>query len=145
VSTNSPVFPLGFTADGTYVMFSSHLVSNGIMSGLNQGSVGDLRSAQLKAGTTPVVVDSQLTVWNATGTHGTKIVYNTNYNGMVPYAINGTASADLYNADASQASTGTLIITGADANYYLTADKTHLIYSLSAGAMSDGVYSYAVP
>ena len=82
---------------------------------------------------------------------------------------NGAASADIYVADATLASPGTLLVAGADiqgacANcgstnqsyiFYVTKDKSHLFYSFSqvtvgdggaaVVAPTDGVYCVAIP
>ena len=103
-------------------------------------------------------------MWVATPIAGTGLLYNQNFKptvGSIPTLTtmpNGGASADIYVADASKASAGTLFITGADSeeqNLYLTSDKKTLFYTFSqlttgdGGAIEpakgDGLYVVAVP
>ena len=93
ISMGADVFLLGFTADASTVLFSADLVSNGFTSGPNDGSIGNLLAAKLEASTTVVQVNQASSIWNATGTHGTAIVYNWNY-AMGMFTINGEAYAD---------------------------------------------------
>jgi hypothetical protein len=152
LSTGAAVYVLGFSADGTYLLYSTNATSNGIEAPEpSAGYVGTLYTVPLVANATPVKINVGLTVWDATGTHGTTLIYNWNYE---PYAIsggatgsgiNGSAYADIWTADAKTAATGTVLVASADANYYLSQDKTKLIYSFTHGESTDGVYIVNAP
>lgn len=151
LSTGEDVYTLGFSADGTYLLYSTNATLNGIQLGQpNGGYVGTLKTVSLAAGATPVSINLAQSIWNATGTHGTKLIYNWNYQ-VAPYGtqaggfINGSAYADIYSGDAATAAEGTVMVAQADANYYLSSDKSKIIYSFSHFAMSDGVYVVAAP
>jgi hypothetical protein len=155
-----------FTTDGKYLLYSTDLTTVTMASGQG-GSVGTLYSFPL-AGTSAsaalgIVPTSSAKVWSAAPLTGSKIVYNQNFKvltgnyGILSFLPNGAASADLYIADASQASPGTLLVTGADASdyFYTTKDKSKLFYSFSrialgdanstVAAAGDGIYVVAVP
>ena len=96
-----------------------------------------------------------LNIWDATATTGSKLVYNWNYQpnplntvGGATGAlagINGGAIADMYTGDASVVGNGTLIVKGADSTYYVSPDKTKLIYTFTNNALSDGLYVCPIP
>lgn len=152
LSTNSTVYILGFSADGTYVIYSTDATSNGIEAPEpSAGFIGTLVTAKLAAGSTPVTINAAQTIWDASGTHGTALIYNWNYQAYgldgnpVGSGFNGSAYADIYSGDATMASEGKILVGQADANYYLSNDKTKLIYSFTKAESTDGVYIVPVP
>jgi hypothetical protein len=152
-------YTFAFTDDGSYVIYSANLVPVTGVTGLT----GTLQAANVSTGAINVQVGgTSATVWDAAPLSGTGIIYNQNYKPFtnVPSGFtvpNGSASADIYIADATAASPGTLLVTGADApaGFYVTSDKKHLFYSftqLVTGdggtvvlANGDGLYSIAIP
>jgi hypothetical protein len=148
-----------WTADSAYVIFTDTLTSVPAVGGA-AGSVGTLKSGNVTTGAVnELVADPH--VWDSATLGGTNILYNQNY---IPTTItlasgatlpNGAAAADLYVADASMASQGTIVQPGADATYYVTSDKTHVFYSITQFAIgdgglliplaNDGVYALTIP
>ena len=152
-----------FTADHNYVIFSTNLTAV-TLPGSTGASVGTLKTAAVATGDINAIVPGpNATVWDWTPLTGSGVLYNQNYKPIVGTIStltsmpNGSASGDVYVADASKAAEGALLVTGADAanDFYTTSDKAHLFYTFSqvttgdGGAVipskGDGLYVVAIP
>jgi hypothetical protein len=126
-----------FTADNTHVLFFPNVVMSG-----SAGYVGayDTFTLPPPVGTMPTTIAQN--VWEEFATTGSKTLYNDNYASNAGFA----GAADIESVDLSATATPTTIVSQADANFFLTADKSTIVYSWSAcpGA-KDGIYTLAAP
>jgi hypothetical protein len=145
VSSGSYVYPGGWTADGSYLFYSTNLQSNG-ESGSAAGMTGALSAFDVTTGDS-VAITTNATVSMGVPFTGTKFAYDQNFrvNSKNTNAWNGAGMADLYFADATLASEGALVQTGVDAWFYVTKDYSKLIYSVTQGGSTDGVYVVPAP
>ncbi len=125
-----------FTVDDTQVLFFCNV----------NGPVGDFDAEKLMTGATVTTVDAA-SVWQENAVSGAKVLYNNNYIAP-PKGATTFGFADILTQDLSTTAPATTVASHADANYYLTADKTKLIYSFSScpsQATPAGIYVVAAP
>jgi hypothetical protein len=125
-----------YTVDGSQALFFGNVGLSGM------GYVGDFEHIVLGAGNVPATIAHN--VWQGNATHGTNVLYNDNYvGGGKVYGYADIESLDLGTAGAKP----TTLVSEADANYWLTADKKTLVYSFSACPTmgTPGVYTMPVP
>ena len=134
-STDAAFFSQQWTTDGTQALYFGKVVLDGM------GYVGDFGHAPLTAPITPTVIAHD--VWQANATTGAKVLYNDNYVPGGPLY----GYADIEALDLSTTAAATKLVTAADANYYVTADMTTILYSFSAcpNLGAPGVYKLAAP
>lgn len=135
-TTTAAFFSDQWTIDGTQALFFGNVVLSG------QGYIGDFEHAPLTAPITPATIAHN--VWQGNATSGAKVLYNDNYVSGGP--LYGYADIESLDLGASGA-TPTKLVTAADANYFITADKSTILYSFSAcpSLGTPGVYSLAAP
>jgi hypothetical protein len=126
-----------FTVDDSQVLFFCNISTSG------SGYVGDFDAEKLMAGATKTTV-APTNVWQANSVSGAKVLYNDHYIGGGP--VYGYADIEAVDLSATPLAP-TTVVSHADANYFLTADKTKLIYSFSScpNAGAAGIYVIAAP
>jgi hypothetical protein len=151
--------PIGdsFTGDSKYAIFtdSTQLVTtmSGMVTAANLSAVavgGTGTPVQLATGCTPpsTGMNSTTCVWQNAAGPGSKIIYNPNWTTPTMF---GFGTADLTEIDMSQsAPAGKVLVTSADANFYLSADKMTIAYSYSTGTAGmatsmSGLWAMPVP
>jgi hypothetical protein len=116
-SAPAAVFGDAFTANSGYALYFANLdtdTGTGTFTAANCSAPGD-------AGGTVIGMDA----WEDFASSGTKVVYNDNFmQGMG----SGGQTADLKSVDVS-APVPTLLVSQADANFFLSPDKTKIIYT----------------
>jgi len=134
-TTTEAFFSQQWTTDGTQALYFGNVVLDGM------GYVGDFGHAKLTAPITPTTIAHD--VWQANTTTGAKVLYNDNYVPGGPLY----GYADIEALDLSTTAAATKLVTAADANYYVTADNTTILYSFSAcpNLGTPGVYTLAAP
>jgi hypothetical protein len=145
VFSGAYVYPGGWTADGSYLFYSTSLQPNG-ESGSAAGMTGTLSAFNVTTGQS-VAITTNPTVSMGVPFTGTRFAYDQNFqvNSKNTNGWNGAGWADLYFADATTASEGTLVQPGVDAWFYVTRDYSNLIYSVTRGGSTDGVYVVPAP
>jgi hypothetical protein len=129
-TTTATFFGDNFTVDDTQVLFFCNV----------NGPVGDFDAEKLMTGATKTTVGAA-TVWQENAVSGAKVLYNNNYvSGGKVFGY-----ADIQAQDLSTTAAPTTVVSHADANYYLTADKTKLIYSFSACTNLGAAGIYVIP
>jgi hypothetical protein len=87
------------------------------------------------------------TFWGGYPTSGAKVVYGDNVAFVRQdgaYWVNGYAN--VHSVDLSVTAAPTALVSGADANFYLTADRKTLVYSWNyCSGMTGGIYTLPVP
>jgi hypothetical protein len=137
-SKSGAVFGDVFTGDSHYVIYIVGLAAAG---GMVQGSVGQLAVWDV-ATSTPTNITSMPNVWDSNALTGSVVLYNDNFftSGAATEGI-----ADLKTVDVSVSPLAPkLIQVGADMNYYLTSDKTKVVYTLTLACdtKAAGIYDY---
>jgi hypothetical protein len=126
-----------FTADNTHVLFLPDVLMSG-----SAGYVGayDTYTLPPPMGTMPTTIAQN--VWEEFATTGAKTLYNDNYASNAGFA----GAADIEAVDLAGTAMPTTLVSQADANFFVTADKSTIVYSWSAcpGA-KDGIYTVAAP
>lgn len=105
-----------FTADSTHAVFTASV---------NAGS-GTLTSVATSGGS-PATLGSS--IWINNSTTAAKVVFNANY--MSGGGGGGNGQADIMTVDASTTTAAALLVTQADANYFLDKAKDKVVYSWS--------------
>jgi hypothetical protein len=124
-----------FTADGNYVLFGT----NETQVGTNY-FVGDFDSFAVAGASSPSTLGTKN--WQAYGSSGSKTVYNDNW--QAEGSFNPTA--DIETRDLATNGPPTKLVSQADQNFYLTADKKQIVYSWTYCATdAAGVYVTAAP
>ena len=136
-TTKGANFGDAFTADNTHVLFFPNVVMSG-----SAGYVGayDTFALPPPVGMMPKTIAQN--VWEEFATSGAKTLYNDNYASNAGFA----GAADIEAVDLAGTAMATTLVSQADANFFLTADKKTIVYSWSAcpGA-KDGIYTVAAP
>jgi len=114
-STGATLYGDAFTADSSHALYYQNIVMD----------VGDFMAAPTSGGM-PAKLGSK--VWLNLAATGAKVLYNDNY---AAGAMGATGTADIELADTSQAGAPKLLVTQADAYFYLTAAKDTVVYSWS--------------
>jgi hypothetical protein len=145
-SESGAVFGDVFTSDSKYVIYINELANAG---GSVQGSIGQL-SVWDVAGSKSINVSTGATDWdsNALGTvsaPSSLVLYNDNFQTGASTAVTGWS--DLKTVDVSAGTLApTLIQAKADMNYYLSTDKSVVIYTLGTAGQCDtdaaGIYAH---
>ena len=108
-----------FTADSTHVMYDQNV----------SGGTGDFDTQAVTGGT---AADDGPTNWIWSSTTGSKAIFNLNWAAGGNQTINGQAgTADLMAVDTAGSAAPTLLVTQADAYFFLTAAKDKVVYSWS--------------
>lgn len=124
-----------FTADNSRAIFFPNVTKSG-----TAGYVGAYD--QLPLPPTGAAQQIATNVWEEFATTGAKTLYNDNY---VP-SIGFAGYADIESKDLAGTSGATTLVSQADANFFLTADKKTIVYSWSACPGSKGgIYTLAAP
>jgi hypothetical protein len=133
---SSPAECVGFTSESSMLLYIDSLTS---MVSPQAGSLwtGRLHTLSVTGGAPLTIVDTP-SVYTAVSLGGTRIAYDANLVTTPGDGLIDVTSADLYVADATVASTGTLIATGASYNWSSTADNKYLFYSINSAPSGDG-------
>jgi hypothetical protein len=130
-----------FTVDGSYAIFSSALTVD-----TNFNAVGNLTAVSTASPGTPIAL-ATATVNSAAfsptdlALSGTKLSFTDNFN-----ASNGsTGSVDLKVIDLAGTAAAKVVMSGADPLYFVSFDKKYILYTITFGGSTDGIYSVAVP
>jgi hypothetical protein len=125
-----------FTIDGSRTLFGKNLVA------VSGGFIGDFDALSLVGPATVTRIASNN--WQAYATSGSKVVYNDTYD-PGPSGL-GTPTADIHVEDLSTAGGPTTLVSQAAANFYITSDRTTVVYSWNECADDTaGVYALEVP
>ncbi|HEX8792144.1 MAG TPA: hypothetical protein VF765_14420 [Polyangiaceae bacterium] len=124
-----------FTTDNSRAIFFPNVVMSG-----SAGYVGAYDSLTLPPSGMPKTIAQN--VWEEFATSGAKTLYNDNYASNAGFA----GAADIESVDLGGTASATTLVSQADANFFLTADKKTIVYSWSAcpGAKA-GIYTLAAP
>jgi hypothetical protein len=125
-------FGSAFTADNSHAIFYTAVNSNGTG---NFMSLGLPPSGMAKSIT--------MTGWVGYATSAAKVVYSDNW-------VNQMGSfqgwADIHSVDLAGTATPATVVTSADSNFFVTKDKSKVVYSWHAcPGTAEGVYSIAAP
>jgi len=115
-----------FTTDSKYCLFTDSITTTKTL----EGSVtsGNLNAVAVSGG---MPVQLGTSVWQEAAGPGSKVIFNPNWNAPANY---GFGTADLQEIDLSKGmSSVKTLVSQADANFYLTADKKTIVYSYSTG------------
>jgi len=119
----------GFTADASHALYTTSYDLN----------VGTLHAAPTAGGGPPTVLGAK--VFFDYPTSGAKVVFNANW---APNAANGVA--DLEAVDTSRGVEPAILVGGADAQFYVSADATKIVYSWSfTPGVSSGLWVLPAP
>ncbi len=141
-TTTAAFFSDQWTADGTQALYFGNVtLEKNPNNGPASGYVGDFGHAKLTAPITPTTIAHD--VWQGNATSAAKVLYNDNYVPEGPLY----GYADIEALDLSTTAAATKLVTAADANYYLTTDKSTILYSFSAcpNLGTPGVYALPAP
>jgi hypothetical protein len=128
--TSTPVPPV-FTADASHLVFSS----DPTLTGLSTLHVA------LPSGANPRTFPD---VWFFQPTTAGKIVFDDGYDPTGGVGSNGTA--DIESLDTTSAAAPTVLVSQADANFFVTADQKTLVYSWSfLSGKSAGIWTLPLP
>jgi hypothetical protein len=140
ISMGSSAAPYGqaFTADSNYAVFDDNV----------SGGVGTLYVQPTSGSGNPVAIGQNS--WIDDEPKASFVVFNVNCGNCTTMYVPGTA--DIQYLDLAQGMTPTTLVTQADYNFYLTLDKTKLVYSWhpttsgpDAGASKAGVWVWPLP
>jgi hypothetical protein len=137
ISMGSSAAPYGqaFTADSNYAVFDDAV----------SGGVGTLYVAPTDGSGNPVAVGQNS--WIDDEPKGSLVVFNVNCGNCTTMYVPGTA--DIQYLDLAKTMTPSTLVTQADYNFYLTKDKTKLVYSWhptgTMGASKAGVWVWPLP
>jgi hypothetical protein len=130
-STNAAIYGDSFTADSSHALYTANV----------SGAVGDFMAAAVSGGT-PVKLGS--TEWINIASTGAKTTFNVNW---VSGGQSGQGTADIESVDTSGSAAPTLLVSQADAFYFMTAAKDKIVYSWSyvSGDTRDGIWVLPAP
>jgi hypothetical protein len=142
--------PIGdsFTTDSKFAIYTDTIMQKMTMSGAV--TAGNLNAVATTGMATPLALNPMMAsdVWQNAAGPGSKIIYNPNWNAPTMF---GFGTADLMEIDMSQsAPAGKVLVTQADANFFLTTDHATIAYSYSVGATGQpssmsGLWAMPVP
>lgn len=132
-----------FTSDATssYAIFMTNIVQDN-----NNNDVGTL-CAVATAAPTKIIKLATAAVNSATyspadlALSGTKLSFTDNFNAN----IGNTGSVDLHVVDLATTTPSTIVMSGADPLYAVSFDKQHILYTITFGGSTDGIYTVPVP
>lgn len=135
--TTGANFGDAFTADDSHVLFFPNVVMSG-----SAGYVGAYDTLSLPPPTGMMPKTIAQNVWEEFATSGAKTLYNDNYASNAGFA----GAADIESIDLAGTAAATTLVSQADANFFVTADKKTIVYSWSACPGSKGgIYTLAAP
>ncbi len=124
-----------FTADMSRVIFGANNKVAPV------GFYGDFAAVPLSAPATPALTVTT-TAWSGYATKGTKVVYNDGYDLVFP----SLPTSDIQVVDLASPTARTKLVSHADANFYVNADRTKAIYSWTYCAdQRSGLYVVDLP
>ena len=136
-TTTAALFGPAFTADGKQVLFFKSITMSG------GGYIGEYDHLAL-----PLMnIGSKIAgnTWEEWTTTGSKTIYNDNY-AAGPTGSAGYADVEALDLGASGAPAPVTLVSGADANIFVSPDKTKVIYSWSSCTDGKaGIYTVAAP
>jgi hypothetical protein len=128
--TNGANFFDAFTADNSQALFFTPIDTNGVAPFLH-----------LPLPPTGAPATVSMTGWVEFPTTGTKVVYSDNW----AMGCSG-GCADIKGVDVATTAAPTTLVTKADANFFVTADKKTVVYSWNAcTGVTGGIYSIPAP
>ena len=157
-STAGPVASLGtgdvflnvhgdmFTADGNYALYLASATADGngdpigVLTAAPVATPGTRVSIAEAAGSfiNPITGAPSNTVYALTGS---QVAFVDSFD-----SSNGQAGqADIKVTDLSSGSAATTVMTNADPTFVVSLDKRHIVYTITFGGSTDGVYSVPVP
>ncbi len=135
--TTGANFGDAFTADDSHALFFPNVVMSG-----SAGYVGAYDTFPLPPPTGMMPKTIAQNVWEEFATSGAKTLYNDNYAPNAGFA----GAADIEAVDLAGTAAATTLVSQADANFFVTADKKTIVYSWSACPGSKGgIYTLAAP
>jgi hypothetical protein len=138
-STSGAVFGDIFTADSKYALYITSLTSAG---GAVQGAIGDLNAWDIT--NSKQIVVSNHAVWDSNTLTGSVVLYNDNF--AIVNSTDTEGIADLKTVDVSAATLApTLIQAMGDQNYFISADKKTVVFTLELAGNSHTAGLYAYP
>jgi hypothetical protein len=143
-SPTSALFGDSFTTDSRFAIYTDTVTATTTASG--SVTTGHLNVVALGPGTPPMALANG--AWQDAAGPGSKVVFNQNW--AAPANL-GFGTADLSEVDLSAAvPTAHPLVLRADANFFLTADRSTIVYSYSTGASgqptaASGLWAMPVP
>ncbi len=140
-STVTGVWGDGFTTDTTYGIFMTSISVDPLFD-----YIGILSAVAVGKSTPPIQLASAA-VNAGSGTPsdlalaGAKLSFTDNFNS----SNNNGGSVDLRVIDLATATTSSLVVAGVDPFYAVSFDKKYILYTITYGASTDGIYSVAAP
>lgn len=129
--TDGGDFGDAFTADNSQALF---------FTGINMNGTGSYMSLGLPPSGAAKTIT--MTGWIGYATTAAKVVYSDNWS----MAGNFEGHADIHAVDLAGAAAPTTLVSSADATFYLTADKSTVVYSWhGCPGAAEGIYSIAAP
>ena len=134
-----------FTADSRYALFMTNISVDD-----NENATGTLNAVATGGadGGAPTIVplakaavnDSNYSPSDLALT-GSRVSFTDNFNP----ASGNTGSVDLHVIDLSATAPSTIVMKGADPGYFVSADRQYVLYTITFGGPTDGIYSIRVP
>jgi hypothetical protein len=143
-SPTSALFGDSFTTDSRFAIYADSVTATTTASG--SVTSGHLNAVAVGLGASPVALANG--AWQDAAGPGSKVVFNENW--TAPTNL-GLGIADLSEIDLSAAApTAHTLVARADANFFLTADRSTIVYSYSTGAggqptAASGLWAMPVP
>lgn len=129
--TDGANFGDAFTADNSHALF---------FTGINSNATGSYMSLGLPPSGAAKAIT--MTGWVGYATSAAKVVYSDNWS--MAGAFEG--HADIHAVDLSGTAAPTTLVSAADASFYVTADKSKVVYSWhGCPGAAEGIYSIAAP
>lgn len=128
-AASSVATPLVATTTGAFLNDWFTVDNSRVIFGANNkpapyGFFGDFAAVTLAAPSTPALTVTS-TAWSAYATTGAKTVFNDGYDLVFP----ALPTADIQVIDLANPSTRTKLVSHADANFYVSSDRTKAVYS----------------
>jgi hypothetical protein len=142
ISTTGANTPINLTTDDTSVLYGQGFTADSNWAVFDQaasGYVGTLTVAPTSGTGTPTTIASQS--WIDFEPTGSLVVFNANCGNCSTQYVVGTA--DLEYVDLSKGTTPTTIATQADYNFYVTKDKSKIVYTWHPASQASGMGSQA--
>jgi hypothetical protein len=142
-ATSSPIGD-SFTVDSKFAIYTDTITQTTTMSG--SVTSGNLNVVALTGSGTPMQLG--MAVWQDAAGPASKVIFNPNW---IAPTNTGFGTADLMEIDMSQPTpAGKVLVTAADANFFLTKDKMTIVYSYSNGGSGrptaqSGLYAMPTP
>jgi hypothetical protein len=127
---NGAVYGDGYTADSSRVLFYKNVAMG----------VGDFLSAPASGGGNPTTHGSKVWV-SYHGAKPTQVVFNPNWKSVA----NSNGRADVSVVDTAGSDPPTVICVAAEADFFLSHDRTKVVYGALAQPGKEGIYAAALP